>query len=81
MRAPAVRQSVARGGELTIDAPTPTFRYQFSSCSRNLQGTMDFVGNSGPATLFEVDVVHGYDITRLSYFGEQEAEVRARMRL
>ena len=42
---------------------------------------MDFVGNSGPATLFEVDVVHGYDITRLSYFGEQEAEVRARMRL
>jgi hypothetical protein len=42
---------------------------------------MDFVGTSGPATLFEVDVVHGYDISRLSCFGEHEAEVRRWMRL
>ena len=49
--------------------------YQFSSCSRNLQGCLAFAGQTGPATLFEVDIVHAYDISKLSVFGELEAEV------
>lgn len=49
--------------------------YQFSSCSRNLQGVMTFAGQTGPATLFEVDVCAGYDISKLSVFGELEAEI------
>ena len=52
-------------------------RYQFSSCSKHRQGVLDFAGKSGPSTLFELDVERGYDISRLSCFGEHESEALA----
>ena len=50
--------------------------YAYRSHTRNgIRVMQEFAGDRGPATVFEVDVVRGFQISKLSFFGEGEAEV------
>ena len=47
----------------------------FTSTTEVEQVTLDFVGEHGPATIFDIEVQRGYRIRALSHYGEAEAEV------
>ena len=48
--------------------------YGFSSTSGELRVQETFVGPTGPATMFHLDVCAGYRISKLSFFGNHEAD-------
>ena len=81
---PGYRNALAPGSAASPQVHDPERHFQLrsvvcwygvSSTSEVLRVQNDFVGTTGPATMFQIDVHLGYRITKLSYFGQRESEV------